>query len=245
MTTSARASDALRWLERHGSTRIRDEMEPRYGVTATNAYGVAIRDIQTLARQLGRDHDLAAELWKTGVYEARLLTAYVDDPAKVTAAQMDRWARDFDNWGVVDTLCFSLFDRTPHAWRKVEQWSRKQDEYIKRAGYVLLACLALHDKKAGDQPFLDTFSLLEKGARDGRNFVVKAVSWAIRGIGGRSHALNTATLELAERLAASSDASSRAVGKLALRDLRAPALQKRLGGTSRARTARSKSPRPR
>jgi 3-methyladenine DNA glycosylase AlkD len=245
MPTSARASDALRWLERHGSKRIRDELEPRYGITAANAYGVAIRDIQALAKQLGRDHDLAAELWETGVYEARLLTAYVDDPAQVTAAQMDRWARDFDNWGVVDTLCFSLFDRTPHAWRKVEQWSRNRDEYIKRAGFVLLACLALHDKESGDEPFLETLPLLENGAADGRNFVVKAVSWAIRSIGGRSRALNTASLEMAERLAASADASSKAVGKLALKDLRAPALQKRLGGTSRARTARSKSPRKR
>ena len=241
MTTSSRVSDALGWLERHGSKRIRDELEPRYGITTANAYGVAIRDIQTLAKQLGRDHDLAEALWRTGVYEARLLTAYVDDPSSVTAAQMDRWARDFDNWGVVDTLCFVLFDRTPHAWRKVEQWSGKRDEYVKRAGFVLLACLALHDKNAGDEPFLASLPLLEAGAADGRNFVVKGVSWAIRSIGGRSRTLNAAMLELATRLAASPDASSKAVGKLALRDLRAPALQKRLVGTSRARTTRSKS----
>jgi 3-methyladenine DNA glycosylase AlkD len=245
MTTSSRVSDALGWLERHGSKRIRDELEPRYGITTANAYGVAIRDIQTLAKQLGRDHDLAEALWRTGVYEARLLTAYVDDPSSVTAAQMDRWARDFDNWGIVDTLCFVLFDRTPHAWRKVDQWSRKRDEYVKRAGFVLLACLALHDKAVADEPFLATIPLLEAGAADGRNFVVKGVSWAIRSIGGRSRALNEAMIELGERLAAKPDASSKAVGKLALRDLRAPALVKRFAGTSRARTAKSKSPRPR
>jgi 3-methyladenine DNA glycosylase AlkD len=256
MTTSTDAAAAVRWLEAHGNKRIREEMGPRYGVTATKAFGVAMRDIQTLAKQLGRSHALAAALWETGWYEARLLTAYVDDPAKVTAAQMDRWARDFDNWGVVDTLCFSLFDRTPHAWRKVDQWSRRKDEYVKRAGIVLLACLALHDKEAGDEPFLESLPLLERCATDGRNFVAKAVSWAVRAIGGRSGALNAATIEMAERLAASPDAAAQAVGKLALRDLNAPPLRKRLGkqlgkrpaargGTSRARTARSKSPRRR
>ena len=248
MTTSARVTDALRWLERHGSKRIRDEMGPRYGITATKAYGVAMRDILALGKQLGRDHELAAALWETGWYEARLLTAYVDDPGQVTAAQMDKWARDFDNWGVVDTLCFSLFDRTPHAWRKVDQWSRRRDEYVKRAGFVLLACLALHDKEAGDEPFLESLPLLERGATDERNFVAKAVSWAIRSIGGRSRPLHATTIELAERLAASSDGAPRAVGKLALRDLKAPALLKRLDASaarSRARIAKSKSPRRR
>lgn len=225
---------AIAWLEQHGSKRIRDEYEPRYGIVAKKAFGVPMRDIQALAKKLGRNHELAAALWNTGWYEARLLTAYVDDPAKVTAAQMDKWARDFDNWGVVDTLCFSLFDRTPHAWRKVDQWSRKRDEYVKRAGFVLLACLALHDKKSGDEPFLKTIPLLEDGASDGRNFVAKAVSWAIRSIGGRSRALNTALIEMAERLVESPDPAPRAIGKLALKDLRNPTLQRRF-------TARKKS----
>ena len=228
MATATRVTDALQWLERHGSKRIRDEMGPRYGVVAKKAFGVPMRDIQALAKTLGRDHALAQALWDTEWYEARLLTAYVDDPAQVTAAQMDKWARDFDNWGVVDTLCFSLFDRTPHAWRKVEQWSRRRDEFVRRAGFVLLACLALHDKKSGDEPFLEALPLLERGANDGRNFVAKAVSWAIRSIGGRSRALHTASIEMAHRLAESTDAAPRAIGKLALRDLKNPALQRRL-----------------
>ena len=238
MKKSARVTEALSWLESHSSTRIRDEYEPRYGITTTKAYGVAMRDILALGKQLGRDHELALALWDTGWYEARLLTAYVDDPALVTAAQMDRWARDFDNWGVVDTVCFSLFDRTPHAWRKVDQWSRRRDEYVRRAGYVLLACLALHDKKTGDEPFLRSLPLLEKGAADDRNFVTKGVSWAIRSIGRRSRVLATATTEMAERLAASTDAAPRAVGRLALKDLQA-IRQKRGAEPSRARTARS------
>ena len=238
MKKSARVTEALSWLESHSSARIRDEYEPRYGITTTKAYGVAMRDILALGKQLGRDHELALALWDTGWYEARLLTAYVDDPALVTAAQMDRWARDFDNWGVVDTVCFSLFDRTPHAWRKVDQWSRRRDEYVRRAGYVLLACLALHDKKTGDEPFLRSLPLLEKGATDGRNFVSKGVSWAIRSIGRRSRVLAAASTEMAERLAASTDAAPRAVGRLALKDLQA-LRQKRGAAPSRARKARS------
>ena len=223
-----RAVEVLASLERRGSKRMRDEMGPRYGIFTDNAYGVAIRDIQAIAKQLGRDHELAEALWDTGVYEARLLTAYVDDPAAVTAAQMDRWAKDFDNWGVVDTVCFSLFDRSPHAWRKVAPWCKRREEFVRRAGFVLLACLALHDKSAGDEAFMKTLPLLERGATDERHLVSKAVSWAIRSIGGRSAALNAALVALGDRLASAGDAPSRTVGKLALKDLRAPALQKRL-----------------
>lgn len=227
--SSKRVAEALAWLERHGSKRVRDEMGPRYGVFVENAYGVPMRDIQALAKKLGRDHELAEALWDTGLYEARLLTAYVDDPAAVTSAQMDRWAKDFDNWGVVDTVCFSLFDRSPLAWKKVAPWCKRREEFVRRAGFVLLACLALHDKAASDDAFMKVLPLLERGATDERHLVSKAVSWAIRSTGGRSAALNTALLELGEGLAGADDAPSRTVGKLALEDLRAPALQKRLG----------------
>jgi 3-methyladenine DNA glycosylase AlkD len=233
--TKKRVAEALASLQRRGSKRVREEMGPRYGIFTDNAYGVPIRDIQAIAKQLGRDHELAEALWNTGVYEARLLTAYVDDPALVTAAQMDRWAKDFDNWGVVDTVCFSLFDRSPHAWRKVAPWCKRKEEFVRRAGFVLLACLALHDKAAADDAFMKTLPLLERGATDERHLVSKAVSWAARSIGGRSAALNAALAELGERLASGDDAPSRTVGKLALKDLRAPALQKRLGA-SKSRT---------
>jgi 3-methyladenine DNA glycosylase AlkD len=227
--TKTRATEALAWLERRGNKRVRDEMGPRYGIFTANAFGVPVRDIQALAKQLRYDHELAEELWRTGCYEARLLTSYVDDPAQVTAAQMDRWARDFDNWGVVDTVCFVLFDRSPHAWSKVAPWCKRREEFVRRAGYVLLACLALHDKTAGDEAFMKTLPLLEKGAADERHLVSKAVSWAIRSIGGRSLALNAALMDMCEPLATADDAPSRSVGKLGLKDLRAPALQKRLG----------------
>ena len=180
--TAELVDEALHWLERRGSRRVRDDMRNRYGIVTAKAYGVPMGLIQQLGKRLGRDHDLAQALWATGWYEARLLTAYVDDPARVTAAQMDRWARDFDNWGVCDTLCFALFDRTPHAWRKVEQWSRRRDEFVKRAAFALHASLALHDKQSPDAPFRRSLALIERAAGDERNFVKKGVSWALRAV---------------------------------------------------------------
>jgi 3-methyladenine DNA glycosylase AlkD len=191
----------------------------RYGIVAPKAFGVSMADIQRLAKQLGRDHELAAALWATGWFEPRMLTAFVDDPALVTAAQMDRWARDFDNWAVCDTLCFKLFDRTPHAWKKIEQWCRREEEFVKRAGFALLASLALHDKAAPDAPFLKSLRLIERGSVDERNFVKKGVSWALRAVGKRNPRLRSGALALARELAASQQPAARWVGKDALRDL--------------------------
>ena len=220
--------DVLARLERRGSRRVREDMRTRYGIVAPKAYGVPMGAIQQVAKSLGRDHELAAALWATGWYEARLLAAYVDEPARVSPAQMDRWARDFDNWGVCDTLCFCLFDRTPHAWRKVDQWSRRRDEFVRRAAFALLASIALHDKRTGDAPFLRTLPLIERAAADERNFVKKGVSWALRSVGRRSLALNAAAVELAGRLAASELPAARWVGKDALRELTSAKLRARL-----------------
>jgi len=200
----------------------------RYGIVADKVFGVSMGTMQSLAKELGRDHDLALALWDTRWYEARMLTAFVDEPERVTASQMDRWARDFDNWAICDTLCFKLFDRTPYAWRKVEQWSKRRDEFVKRAAFALLASLALHDKKALDAPFLESLELIEREATDERNFVKKGVSWALRSIGHRNHALHVASLDLAKRLAKSSDPTTRWTGKDALKDLMRPAVKKRV-----------------
>jgi 3-methyladenine DNA glycosylase AlkD len=235
--TADRVDEVLRWLERRGTKKVREEMLTRYGITAPKAFGVSVGAIQQLGKKLGRDHDLAAALWDTGWYEARLLTAYVDDPALVTAAQMDRWARDFDNWGVCDTLCFALFDRTPHAWKKVEPWSRRREEFVKRAAFALVASLALHDKKAGDEQFLRTLPLIERGASDDRNFVKKGVSWALRVVGRRNRVLNEAAVAVSRRLVESPDASARWVGKDGLKDLTKPAVRRKLAGPRRAAQA--------
>jgi 3-methyladenine DNA glycosylase AlkD len=229
-----RVDEVLRWLERRGTRRNREGMA-RYGIVAPKVFGVSVSTLQQLAKRLGRDHALAAALWETGWYEARMLTGFVDDPAQVTAAQMDRWARDFDNWAICDHLCFHLFDRTPHAWRKVEQWSRRRDEFVKRAAFALLASLALHDRKAADAPFLRALTFVERAATDDRNFVKKGVSWALRGIGRRNPALNDAAVEVARRLAASEEPAARWVGKDALRELTSPAVRKLVARRTEAR----------
>jgi 3-methyladenine DNA glycosylase AlkD len=157
-----------------------------------------------------------------------MLSAFVDEPDRVTAGQMDRWARDFDNWAVCDHLCFHLFDRTPHAWRKIDQWSRRRAEFVKRAAFALLASVALHDKSAPDAPFVRSLRLVEAGAADERNFVKKGVSWGLRSVGRRNRALNAAAIKVARRLAGSADAAPRWVGKDALRELAGPKVQRTL-----------------
>ena len=192
----------------------------RFGIVAPSALGVSMANLQKIAKPLGHDHDLAAALWATGVYEARMLASLIDDPALVTPGQMDAWRAEFDNWGIVDTVCFKLFDRSPHAFAKIHAWAGLNDEFGRRAAFALLACLALHDKAAEDQAFLDGLVLIERAAGDDRNFVKKAVNWALRAIGLRkSPALKAAALETARRLAASPQPSARWIGKDALRAL--------------------------
>jgi 3-methyladenine DNA glycosylase AlkD len=234
MARSDPVDDALRWLKRRGTKRERDA-QARFGIAASKSFGVSVGTIQQLGKRLGRDHDLALALWETGWYEARLLTAFVDDPALVTAAQMDRWTADFDNWGVCDTLCFHLFDRTPHAWRKVDQWTKRRDEFVRRAGFALMACLALHDKEAADARFVRSLKQIERGATDDRNFVKKGVSWALRLIGRRNPALNVAALDVARRLADSTDATARWMGKDAVRELTGPVVKRQLAARKTAK----------
>lgn len=227
-----RVAGALRWLEKHASKAVRDGML-RYAIPNDDALGVRMGDIQKLAKQLGRDHALALALWKTGVYEARMLSAYVDEPARVTAAQMDAQARAFDNWAICDTLCFVLWVRTPHASSKIRRWATHRGEFVKRASFALLASVALRDEQARDADFLRGLKLVEKAAADERNFVKKGVNWALRGIGSRNLALNAAALAVADRLARSADPAPRWVGKDALRQLRSPATRRRLAARTR------------
>jgi 3-methyladenine DNA glycosylase AlkD len=223
----ADADSVLTWLKKHSSKRTREGMA-RYGIPADNASGVSVGDIRLLGKQLGRDHELALALWETGSYEARMLTPFVDEPARVTPAQMDRWCGDFDSWAICDALCFHLFDKTPHAWQKIAKWSNSREEFVKRAAFALLASVALHDKTAPGASFLKSFALIERAATDDRNFVKKAVSWALRGIGQRNPTLHAASVKLARRLAASPHPAARWIGKDALRDLATPASRRRL-----------------
>ena len=218
---------ALAWLKRNGTGKNRDGMA-RYAIPSDKAFGVSVSNIQKLAKQLGKSHELALGLWETGWYEARMLTAYVDEPARVTPAQMDRWAGAFDNWALPDTLCFALWDRTPHAWAKVTQWSARRGEFVKRAAFAMLWSLAVHDKQAGNKPFIEGLALIERAATDDRNFVKKAVNMALRAVGKRNAALNQAAIKVARRLAESPDATPRWIGKDALRELTSPSVVKRL-----------------
>jgi 3-methyladenine DNA glycosylase AlkD/uncharacterized protein YdhG (YjbR/CyaY superfamily) len=218
---------AVASLRRLASKKYRDGMA-RYAIPTDKAFGVPVGSIQTLGKHLGRNHALAAALWDTRWYEARMLAAFVDEPTEVTPAQMDRWCKDFDNWGICDTVCFHLFDRTPHAFRKVAQWSRRKEEFVKRAAFALLASLAGHDKETDDGAFAECLPLIERAAADERNFVKKGVSWALRGIGHRSPVLHAAAIESATRLAASEGAAARWIGKDVLRDLLRPLVAKKL-----------------
>ena len=227
MSLESRVDETLRWLEKRGTKANRDGMA-RYGIFAKKVYGVSMTTIKSQAKKLGKDHELALALWDTGWYEARILTAFVDEPARVTPSQMDQWARDFDNWGICDSICFHLFDKTPHAWSRIEQWSKRNAEFVKRGAFALLAAVALHDKKAPDAPFLKSLKLIDRAADDDRNFVKKGVSWALRSVGHRNTALHSASLALAKKFAASDDRTKRWIGKDVLRDITRPMILRKI-----------------
>jgi 3-methyladenine DNA glycosylase AlkD len=228
---------ALDWLRKHSSKRNRDGMA-RYAIPSDKALGVSVSDIRKLGELIGRDRALAIALWKTDIYEARMLVPFVADPQKTTAAQMDAWRRDFDNWAVCDALCFHLFDRTPHAWTKVKQWATHRDEFQKRAAFATLWGLTVHDKSAPDAHFIEGLKLIERAATDERNFVKKAVNMALRAIGKRNATLHAEAVATAKRLAASTDPTARWNGKDALRELNSPSVLRRIAQV-RARAARA------
>lgn len=208
---------ALTLLRKASSAKVCDGLA-RYGLPNDKAIGVPVGTIQQIAKKLGRSQALAEALWRTDIYEARLLACFVGEPEKLTIAVMNRWCRDFDNWGVVDTVCFKLFDQSPLAWGRVEPWARKKGEFQKRGGFVLLACLAAHSDGIPDRQFLRYLPLLEWGATDERNFVKKGVSWALRMVGLQSPGMRRACGNLAKNLAKSDSPSARWIGREALRE---------------------------
>jgi 3-methyladenine DNA glycosylase AlkD len=217
----------------------------RYGINVENAFGVSVYELRRMAKALGTDHELALALWATGNHEARLLASMVDDPRQVTEAQMETWAAAFDSWDVCDQVTSNLFDKTPFAYAKVHEWSAADNEWVKRAAFATAAALAVQDKAAGDERFLPILALVARaaGARpagDGRNYVKKAVNWALRNIGKRNVALHAAALQTAEAILASTEAraavdrkdpaarSARWVARDALRELRSEKALRRL-----------------
>jgi 3-methyladenine DNA glycosylase AlkD len=214
-------AEVLKQLERKGSRSGVAGMA-RYGIVAKKAHGVSVGEMRAMAKKMGRNHALADKLYRSGWQEGRMLAVLIDDPKLVTSRQMDAWAKGFENWADCDTACFHLFDKTPYAWKKIDQWSTRKDEFVKRAAFALLASVALHDKKAPDAPFLKSLGLIERAADDDRNFVKKGVSWALRGIGHRNPKLRAAAMKTATKLSKSEIASARWIGKDAIRDLSRP-----------------------
>jgi 3-methyladenine DNA glycosylase AlkD len=200
----------------------------RYGINSHDTYGVSIPALRKMAKEMGKDHRAALELWKSGIHEARLLAGFVDDPQHVTEEQMEAWVRDFDSWDICDQVCSNLFDRTLFAYRKVVEWSGRDEEYVKRAGYVLMAALAVHDKKASDEVFLAFLPIIKAGAADERNFVKKAVNWALRQIGKRNAKLNRDAIKAAEEIRKINAKSARWIASDALRELTSEAVARKM-----------------
>ncbi|MFN2158796.1 MAG: DNA alkylation repair protein [Anaerolineales bacterium] len=200
----------------------------RYGMSTEKRLGVKVPQIRQIAREVGRDHQLALDLWDTGIAEARIVASMVADPELVTEDQMDKWITDFNSWDVCDQVCMNLFEKTPLSWGRIRAWHSREPEFERRAAYALVACLAWHDKNAPDGKFIELIPLIEEAAVDERNFVKKAVSWALRNIGKRSSGLNRVALATARGLIKSDDKTSRWIGKDTIRDITSPAAQRRL-----------------
>ena len=200
----------------------------RFGIAIERALGIRVPELRRLAREIGHNHRLAQDLWDTRVHEARILASMVDDPAAVTEAQMEAWVRDLDSWDVCDHICGNLFDRTPYAYEKPVAWSSREEEFVKRAAFALMAYLAVHDREADDAAFVAFFPLIEREAVDGRNYVKKAVNWALRQIGKRNRDLNKEAIAVAERIHGIDSPSARWVASDALRELRSEAVQVKL-----------------
>jgi 3-methyladenine DNA glycosylase AlkD len=213
-----RATDVIRDLRKAGDPAAVRGMA-RFGIETDRALGVSIPVLRKTARAVGRDHALAQALWDSDIHEARILASMVDEPGRVTPAQMDRWAADFDSWDLCDQCCSNLFDKTPWAWDKAVEWSAAERPFVKRAGFVLMAVLAVHDKRAENARFLPFFKRIERESGDDRNFVKKAVNWALRQMGKRNTELHRQAVSTARELIATGTRSGRWIGRNALREL--------------------------
>ena len=193
----------------------------RFGIDVQKGFGMSVPQIRAVARRTGRDQTLAEQLWRSGIHDVRILASMVADPLKISRTTMDRWAADFDSWDICDACSYAFFDRTPYAVAKIHKWAKDKREFVRRAAFATIAGIAVHDKEASDQVFLAFLPLIEQYAFDERNFVRKAVNWALRAIGKRNPALCSAAIECAERVRSQGTTSARWVAADALRELRA------------------------
>jgi len=200
----------------------------RYGINTENALGISIHTLRPIAKEIGANHALAQQLWASGIHEACILASMIDNPKKVTQEQMEDWVKDFDSWDVCDQVCSNLFDRTDFAHSKAVEWSHREEEFVKRAGFALMAALSVHDKQAPDEAFERFLPLIRQQATDGRNYVRKAVNWALRNIGKRNVNLNKKAVAAAREIREMDSKTARWVASDALRELTSEKVQKRL-----------------
>jgi len=226
-STRWKRAAVLRELKSLADPKVRAKMA-YFGVNVPKAHGISTPVLHALAKRIGRNHRLAQDLWATGIHEARILATLIGESEKVTAAEMERWARDFDSWDVVDAACCYLYAQATPAWSKAAAWSRRREEFVKRASFSLIAYLSYKDKAAPDARFARFLRVIEREAQDERNFVKKAVNWALRNIGKRNVRLNREAIRSAERIRRQGSRAERWIAADALRELKSAAVQKRL-----------------
>jgi len=200
----------------------------RFGIRPGKLLGISIPNLRKLAKEIGKNHKLARQLWASGIHEARILASMIDEVEKVTEKQMDSWIKDFDSWDVCDQVCMNLFDKTPFTFKKAVEWTKRDKEFEKRAGFALMACLAWHDKGSPDNKFIKFFPAIKKESPDERNYVKKATNWALRQIGKRNLSLNKAAIKTAKEIQKIDSKAAKWVAADALRELTSKAVQKRL-----------------
>jgi 3-methyladenine DNA glycosylase AlkD len=207
-----------------------DQLEgmARFAIVGEGRLGVSVPEMRKIAKGIGKDHKLALELWKTGIPDARIVAGMVGDPDKLTVKQMEDWVRDFNSWDVCDQVCMNLFDRSPMVLKKIRDWAAREEEFVKRAAFAMIASLSVHDKKAKDEKFVSLFPLIKNSAADERNFVKKAINWALRNIGKRNPNLNRAAIELAKEIQRMDSRAARWIASDAIRELESDAVQQRL-----------------
>ena len=217
----------IKWLnEAADPTRL--EHMKKYGINTEHALGISIYNLRRFAKEIPKNHNLALKLWMTGIHEAKMLACFIDEPEKITANQMNKWAESFNSWDICDQTCTSLFDQSPLSWKKVFEWAESEKEFVKRAAFSLIAGLCVHDKTAEDDKFEQFFSLIQTHADDERNYVKKAVNWALRNIGKRNLYLNKKSIIFSQKLAKKNSKSAKWIANDALRELQSDKIQYRL-----------------
>jgi len=217
-------------MEQLKSKAKKDQLEgmARFAIVGDQRLGVSVPDMRKLAKDIGKDHQLALDLWDTGVPEAMIVAGMIAESEKLTEAQMEVWVVDINSWDICDQVCMNLFEKTPLAEKKIYEWSVREEEFVKRASYALIACLAWHDKEANDEAFTQYFPVIVAGATDERNFVKKAVNWALRNIGKRNQALNKEAIKVAKEIQGIDSKSARWIASDTIRELESEKVQERL-----------------